>query len=586
MLPDARWRLLLALGVAGGGALALGFLPPDKVRAGLFVDHAFPLVALNLLVAAVAVVAVATRRVLQAGHRARTLLTGLIVALSCAALIALSRTLLPPAMRIQLDETQLLATSWGLWLDHTPVVVSSAYFDAAGHLTPLTVATDKRGLAHPILLWLVHVARGYRVDNALLVNAAFGWLALIGCFALARQLRLRLPAASAAVLLLAASPVFAAAIASAGFEPLNLALLAGVGALAIHAARTRDAASIIALLLSAPLLAQCRYESVIAAVAASITGCVLAADSGRRARVIAVLTPLWYLPLAWQRGTAINHDLQQIGADTAFSLHYLLANAWHLAQALRILDLNPLHFALPAASLLLLLPPRPRPPAGALWIAATLAAVTIVVLSYAWGDARRSETVRLILPLLLLFSLLAASGIQHAASAWRWAWGRSAARALPLIAGLVSLAIAAPRWRHDFVGARQVLGPALTASTDWLAQLAPPCRPLIISPFAAYYLTHGYSSIAPGQLAAERANIEQRLASGTLALVLHPVVGNARTGVPLETQQLPEPYTAKPLIVLTAGAASTLEIRLLSPDFPVAAGCTDALASAVADYRR
>jgi hypothetical protein len=558
-------RLGMLCAASGLAAVLAGFAPPSATRAALYVDHALALVLLNLLLAAAAGIWLLCE--FRAAEPART---PAIAWLSAAALAVLTvlwlRSLLPVQPRIELDETQLLGVSWSLWLDHTPVVISSGYIDAHGGIAPLTVAADKRGLLFPVLIWCLHLLRGYGAGNPLSLNVACSAVALIGSFALARQLGLSIVAAISGMLLLAASPLLASTAASGGFEPLNLALLALGSALALYAARTRSRAAVTMLLLLAPLLAQCRYEAVVVSGTLFAIACWLSRSlSAPAPRIAAVIAPFLYLPLAWHYGITIDHDLQQIGASSAFSLTALAGNLWHLLQALGIVALNPLHLALPAASLLLLLPAAgakaPAVPAAVpRLVLLSWALMMGVILSYAWGDLRRSETARLALPLTLLLCIGASAGL-----------GRVARRLLPgrgdwlaSLAPASALMAAAHFVPGDVIGQRQILAPGLNATARWLATRAPACRPLLITPYSAYFLARGYSGLTQQQLAAQSAAVESRLASSDLDLLIAPVITNRISGTTLSGQQLPGDRLARIIHSEHAGPASELDIAALA----------------------
>jgi hypothetical protein len=560
--PLIRDRLTVLCAVTGLAALLAGFAPSAAARAALYVDHGVQLVALDLLLATAAFVYLMLRR---ADEPARTPVTAWLCVGTLAVVAVLwLRTLLPVASRIELDETQLLGVSWGLWLEHTPVVISSGFIDAHGAVAPLTVAADKRELLFPVLLWCLHVLRGYSAGNALLINVACTALALIGGFALARQLGLSSLAAVCAMLLLAASPLLASTAASGGYEPLNLALLSLGSALALYAARTRSPAAVVLLLLLAPLLAQCRYEAVVVSVVLFAVGWWLSLSMPMQTpRVVAAIAPFWYLPLAWHYGIGFNHDLQQIGATTAFSIAALAANLWHLVQALGIVTLNPLHLALPVASLLLLLPARktqaPVAPAARLILLAW-AVMMGVILSYAWGDLRRSEMARLTLPLILLLCIGASAGLGRVGRLLlprRGDW-------LPGMAAASALVAAAHFVPSDVIGQRQILAPGLNATARWLATRAPQCRLLLITPFSAYFVARGYSGLTPLQLAAESTAVEARLLRGEIDLLVAPVITNTVSGVALPGQQWPRERPVTIIHTENAAPASNLIIASLA----------------------
>ena len=139
-------------------------------------------------------------------------------------------------------------------------VKSGALLDARGHGN--LGLLDKRPLFQPLLVSLLHDLTGYRPENVFALNSAltFGLLGLV--YVACRKLAGR-EAGILAVLLLTSLPLLAQNATGGGFELLNLVMIMSTLLLGMRFAEKRDPGSLQALLLSAVLLAQTRYESIL-----------------------------------------------------------------------------------------------------------------------------------------------------------------------------------------------------------------------------------------------------------------------------------------------------------------------------------
>lgn len=235
--------------------------------------------------------------------------------------------------KIVMDEILLLGTSMAMHFDktvHTPVRGS----DIQGVYVILDGMMDKRPLFFPFLVSLVHDLTGYRPANAFVVNGAltFVFLGLINT--LGRKLAGRW-AGWLGVALFAGLPLLAHNATGGGFELLNLVMIVATLLLGANWVEKRDGPALSAFCLSALLLAQVRYESVI--YLGPVVLLVLWVWY-REGRVIlswpVVLAPLLmvHYPLqhrifdmrasAWELGS-------KTGFETPFSISYLPVNLQH-----------------------------------------------------------------------------------------------------------------------------------------------------------------------------------------------------------------------------------------------------------------
>lgn len=167
-----------------------------------------------------------------------------------------------PELRMQFDETSIVGVSQNMQAQRLAVMTTASMpFD--GELVPLHNMVDKRPTLFAFCVSLLHDLRGYRVENAFVVNAGLLWFALVMVSAAARR-RLGRLAAVVAPLLLMAVPMTTVAATSAGFELLATALLlATVLACDDLCERPDEPRALLVVGLSL-LLAMARYESVLA----------------------------------------------------------------------------------------------------------------------------------------------------------------------------------------------------------------------------------------------------------------------------------------------------------------------------------
>jgi len=163
--------------------------------------------------------------------------------------------------KILMDEIMLLGTSMSMHFEKTAIVPMRGH-DLQGAFQLLAGQVDKRPLFHPFLLSVLHDLTGYRPENAFVLNVALTFTFLGLLFAAGSRLAGR-GAGAVAVLLFAGLPLLAQNATGGGFELLNLVMILATFLLGIRLVERRDADSAAALCLSAVLLAQTRYESVL-----------------------------------------------------------------------------------------------------------------------------------------------------------------------------------------------------------------------------------------------------------------------------------------------------------------------------------
>ena len=328
------------------------------------------------------------------------------------------------APKVLFDEHVVQGTAWHLHATKEVGTPVRAY-DVAGTWTAIDVYLDKRPYLFPFLVSLGHDLTGHRPANAFALNALLAavCLGLTGWIA-----RLSTGSRGAAVLamaLLATTPLFGQNATGAGLEMLNLTLIAGLaaaGILYLRAPEDPDRLSLLAV--TAVLLAQSRYESVLFAIAAA--GVILTGwwRAGRLVLPwILLVVPLLFVPWAWHsRIVDSRPQLWELrdGESARFGWRYVSGNlegAWNFLRS--VAPDQPGSLALVilggagALALVLRLLGRPRKPAPAAavalaWIGLGVSAHFVLVQFYYWARFDEPVTARFALPSLLMLALLAA----------------------------------------------------------------------------------------------------------------------------------------------------------------------------------
>jgi len=168
------------------------------------------------------------------------------------------------AFKILMDEIMLLSTSMSMHFDRTSVSVVRAH-DLAGSFVFTEGMIDKRPLLHPFLLSVLHDLLGYRPANAFLLSGGLGvvFLSLVGWIG---KLYAGRAGGILCITLFTGLPMIAQNACGGGFELLNLVMLSATYLTALVWLERRDGASLAAMCLSAVLLLQVRYESVLLAL--------------------------------------------------------------------------------------------------------------------------------------------------------------------------------------------------------------------------------------------------------------------------------------------------------------------------------
>jgi len=233
----------------------------------------------------------------------------------------------PPDFRILADETNLLSMAMAMYDDQActnPTQLVSYYH---GMRRVISQVTDMRPGLFPFAVSALHSLTGYRPENAFAVNAIAGFACLCLVYYLIQLFWGRFWG-TVAMLLLGAFPVFVLYMTSAGFEVFNLAFVLMFLLLLNRFIRDATVGNAEALLLLLPLLAQTRYESVLALFCA--VPVILMRLPGReysRFSLRLVILPLLFLPVAWLRLVTFSQQAFQVSSiDQAFGLDLFVKN--------------------------------------------------------------------------------------------------------------------------------------------------------------------------------------------------------------------------------------------------------------------
>lgn len=248
----------------------------------------------------------------------------------------------PHGFKIVADEVVLSSTAMDMHFNRSAAVLLRGY-EYAGNFTTFVDYVDKRPLFFPFLLTTVHDLTGYRVGNALALNAALSLALSALAFLVGRRIG-GFQAGAATVLLFCSIPLMAQNATGGGFELLNLVMILLTVWLGLRWAESPDTDRLCAFVLAGVLLAQTRYESAFFIV--PVAGAIVYGWWRRRqvelpwalvlAPALLILLPLQFnvfrlANAAWQLG-----DIE--GATAPFGLSYFYDNVGHAMNFFLSLD--------------------------------------------------------------------------------------------------------------------------------------------------------------------------------------------------------------------------------------------------------
>lgn len=386
--------------------------------------------------------------------------------------------------KVLMDEAMLLGTSMTMHMEKQALVPMRAH-DIVGYFQLLDGQLDKRPLLFPFLVSFLHDTTGYRPENPWVLNTLLTFVFMGLVYLLGLRLSGRKSGGLTAVLLLAGLPLLAQNATGAGFELLNLTMLAATLWLGIRWLERRDGDSLTAFCFSGVLLAQVRYESVVFLLP---VGLLVLWGWWRERRVIlswpVVVAPLLLVLYPLQHRVFTVRDsswelASQPGYTKVFSADYIPANVGHALNFLfdatgdvsNSLVLSALGLlALPFLALWVVRTLRRASDAPAAAVATAIFAVgfglwLLLMLCYFWGRFDDPVIRRLSLPLHLLLALAVVVVIgqfDRAGRSWRFILGflvlALAARSIPTMARHAYTMAYNPGlevdWRREFIADR------------------------------------------------------------------------------------------------------------------------------------
>ncbi len=385
--------------------------------------------------------------------------------------------------KVLMDEAMLLGTSMTMHLEKKALVPMRAH-DIMGYFQLLDGQLDKRPLFFPFLVSLLHDTTGYRPENPWVLNTLLTFVFLALVYLIGRRLVGRNAGGLVAVLLLAGLPLLAQNATGAGFELLNLTMLAATLWLGIRWLERRNADSLTAFCYSGVLLAQVRYESVVFLFP---VGLLVLWGWWQERRIVlswpVVLAPLLLILYPLQHRVFTVRDsswelASQPGYTKVFSLDYISANVGHalnflfdatgdVSNSLVLSVVGVLALPFLAVWVVRILRRSSAEPAHAVVMAVFALGFAIwlgVMLCYFWGRFDDPVIRRLSLPLHLWMALAVVvmiGQLDRAGRTWRWILGllvlALAARSVPVMARHAYTMAYNPglevEWRREFIAA-------------------------------------------------------------------------------------------------------------------------------------
>ena len=240
----------------------------------------------------------------------------------------------PPKFKVLSDETNLIGVSMAMYQSKKASLPLKG-FNIEYKKPEYNCVIDKRPLLFPFLVSLVHSVKGYSAFNGFVVNfmAGVGVLFIFYMFISYHFSRMY---GLLSILMFASLPGFVTWVTSSGFETLNLFFIIFAIFLFNKVIATRSIRHAELLFLTLVLVSQCRYESVIFAIAILfLVPVLLNEESISAVSIVTFMTPILFIPVIWlPRLYADLPDINRVGTALiqvpslydAFSFTNLLVN--------------------------------------------------------------------------------------------------------------------------------------------------------------------------------------------------------------------------------------------------------------------
>jgi hypothetical protein len=365
---------------------------------------------------------------------------GLLIAGLVTPVAALS---LDPGLLVLSDEANLVGTSKNLYFLKSPTLTLSgkSYYGSYWNVDTLI---DQRPALFPFLVSLLHAALGYSHENAFYLNLTLlPWFILLS-YRLAKTLAGE-AAGILAALFVVAHPIVLISVRSGGFDFIATVFSVLVIKTLLDFLRSKSAEDLALLWMNLCMLSGLRYESAL--FLAPVLGLLSFFRLVRREQLAPyalfyAISPAFLLPRIWLSLLRGSVPKQAPGTVT-FSLENFGSNAHeYLRPLLDPMGNYPAHstilMGLGVIALgrwLWLRPDREgrktkKPSAErtrfALFVGAFMVLQVVIVFTYVWGRAQYPSAARLVLPIDVFLSFLAAWVVARTTRPWP-----------PLVAGLI-----------------------------------------------------------------------------------------------------------------------------------------------------
>lgn len=313
-----------------------------------------------------------------------------------------------PSFRVLADEANLVGVSKNLYFKQTAdfAVTGKWYFE---NFHALNEVIDRRPALFSFLVSLLHVVRGYHVENAFYLNAILFVLFIFSSYRLAKSLGGEIFGVAAAIAV-AVNPNTLVAARSGGFDFLAMFLLLVTIQCFYDYAKQPSPRQLAILSLNLCLFANVRYEGwallLVAAVVLSALRLVKPAHFQGFGFVYA-LVPIFLLPRYWQTVAKAN-DWEQPLSRSLFKI----SSFFHNGRDYLGIMAHPLALEGPHSPLLMILgvggcalfvwqvvgAVRSKNALSvrfALFVAALLGVETVISFTYIWGEPVHPASARL-----------------------------------------------------------------------------------------------------------------------------------------------------------------------------------------------
>jgi hypothetical protein len=240
----------------------------------------------------------------------------------------------PPKFKVLSDETNLIGVSMAMYQSKKASLPLKG-FNIEYKKPEYNSIIDKRAFLFPLLVSFVHSVKGYSAFNGFVVNFMAG-VGVLFIFYMFISFHFSRMYGLLSILMFASLPGFVTWATSSGFETLNLFFIIFTIFLFNKVIATRSIRHAELLFLTLVLVSQCRYESVIFAIAILFLAPFLLKEESISAfSFVTFITPILFIPVIWlPRLYADLPDINRVGAALiqvpslydAFSFNNLLLN--------------------------------------------------------------------------------------------------------------------------------------------------------------------------------------------------------------------------------------------------------------------